>query len=87
MRAKRKHREQIVAAVRRSLREMDQYFHDVASWNDNSKARRQGCDPIDPDPDGQLSRVRESYRTFLAAEDARPLPPLRVGPVPTHRVQ
>lgn len=75
-----KHREQIVANVRRSLAEIDQFFIDAEYWNTHSKARLEGCDPIDPDPDGQLARIRADYRQFLAAEDARPLPPLRSAP-------
>lgn len=82
-----KHREQIVAGVRRSLKDIEQYFVDVASWNDN--ARKPGEEPIDPDPTGDMGKIRDGYRAFLKAEDSRPLPPiLPAGFVrPSMRVQ
>lgn len=74
------HREQIVANVRKALATMDAYFADVESWNENSRARKEGAAPIDPDPNGELAKIRERYRALLKSEDARPLPTF--GPVP-----
>lgn len=73
---KPKRREQIVADVRRFHAEITQYFADVASWNDNSRARKEGAEPIDPDPDGEVGRILAGLTAFLAEEDARPLPPI-----------
>ena len=41
----------IIRRARAALADIEQYFVDVASWNDNATARQAGCDPIDPDPD------------------------------------
>lgn len=57
--------------ARSLLAEIDQIFTDAASWNDNSEARKNGAPPIDPDPDGQLRKIREGLVGVLAAENER----------------
>ncbi len=62
----------LMVANARGLRaEIQQIFTDIASWNDNSRARKEGAAAIDPDPDGQLRRMADGLDKFLAAEDAR----------------
>ena len=62
-------RADIIRRARMLLAEIEQVFVDVASWNDNAQARKEGCDPIDPDPDGELGRMRDGLMRLLAAED------------------
>lgn len=76
---KRKHRDQIVADIRRTRDEMRQILTDLDSWNDSSEARKRGEPPItydDIDPDGSMRRMIAAFDQVLAAEDARPLPPI-----------
>lgn len=63
--------QRIIANARRLRAEIDQIFTDVASWNDNSKARKDGCEPIDPDPDGKLRKLADGIDEMLARERAR----------------
>ena len=81
---KKQHREQIVGRARKLQAEIREQFQRVESWNDNSRARKEGCDPIDPDPTGELRQVLTALDAFLADEDARPLPPIVVKRMVTH---
>lgn len=63
-------RDRIIAAARRQLDDIRQYFAEVASWNDNSAARKAGCDPIDPDPTGVMARMATALEEMLANEEA-----------------
>lgn len=60
----------LIDRARAQRAEIQQIFTDVASWNDNSVARRNGCDPIDPDPDGQLKRIADAIDGMLSRESA-----------------
>jgi hypothetical protein len=80
-----KYREELVANARRIRNEIQQIFTDVASWNEFSVARRNGADPIDPDPDGRMAGMLEQLNRFLADEDARPLPVIDVTHLPAWR--
>lgn len=55
MRSRRRERESLVARAHRIAGEIDQIFLDAAAWN-----ARHPDEPIDPDPDGQLARVRSA---------------------------
>ena len=63
-----KKREELIAETRRIRDEIEQYFLEVASWNDNY--RQPGVAPIVPDPDGRLRRASDKYSKILAAEDS-----------------
>lgn len=58
----------IVAKARALRDEIHQIFVDTESWNDN--ARQPDEDPIDPDPDGELSRILQGLNRGIAREDA-----------------
>lgn len=64
-------RQQLVMRARKQLHEAEQLFTDVASWNDHSQARKEGADPIDPDPDGTMGKIRAALRVLIARESAR----------------
>lgn len=62
---------QYLILISRALKqraEIAQYFIDVASWNDNSEARKNGADPIDPDPDGTMGRLARGLDAMLERE-------------------
>lgn len=63
-------RERIISAARRQLEDIRQYFAEVASWNENSDARKAGCDPIDPDPTGVMARMATALEEMLANDEA-----------------
>lgn len=63
-------RERIISAARRQLNDIRQYFADVASWNDNSDARKAGCEPVDPDPTGVMARMATALEEMLANDEA-----------------
>jgi hypothetical protein len=42
--------------ARRIRSDIEQIFIDVESWNDNSIARKNGAERIDPDPGGEMRR-------------------------------
>ena len=63
-------RRRIIRSARRQLKEIEQYFVDIASWNDNSVARKNGAEPIDPDPDGHMGRMANALREMLAIDAA-----------------
>ncbi|MGE0450871.1 MAG: hypothetical protein AB7Q29_14960 [Vicinamibacterales bacterium] len=67
-----KRREQIIAAGRRSLNEIAQFFIDCDYWN--SQVRKPDEAPVDADPDGQLRRRFFGLQHMLRREDARPIP-------------
>lgn len=61
----------LVARARKLRADIEQIFTDAASWNDNSRARKNGAAPINPDPDGSLRRMAEGLDKTLAAEASR----------------
>lgn len=61
-------RQRIIARAVVQRAEIEQIFTDIASWNDNSTARQQGAEAIDPDPDGSLRRLADGLDRMLAAE-------------------
>jgi hypothetical protein len=63
-----KTRDEIIQEVRRQLAEIDQYFTDVASWNDN-RGKVEGL--IDADPDGSVGKIRKGLRKLIETEDRR----------------
>lgn len=71
------HRARIIGMARKAKADIEQYFTDIASWNANSKARKNGAAPIDPDPDGRMRKMLDGLTFMLAAEDAHP----GVGPI------
>lgn len=49
-------RSEIIKRMIKLNNEIDQIFIDAKYWNDN--VRKPGIEAIDPDPDGQLKRLR-----------------------------
>lgn len=64
-------RERLNARAMKIRLDIEQIFIDCASWNDNSKARQEGCDPIDADPDGQMRRLADGLDRTIVAEAER----------------
>ncbi len=84
MAKKPKHREQIVGAARLTRDEIRRMFLDGDLWN--KRARQEGATLIDVDPDGRLRRILGGLNRMLAAEDARPIPPIDGFDTTTGRV-
>lgn len=55
--------------------QIEQMFIDCASWNENSIARKNGSDRVDPDPDGSMRRLADGLDRMLAEDPG-------VGPIP-----
>lgn len=64
-----KTREEIIAQMRRNLKEVRQIFTDCDHWN--NRVRKPDEAIIDCDPDGQLRRIEQAYTSALAAEEKR----------------
>lgn len=71
LRPKARTRKEIVRGMRRTLREIEQIFTDAEAWNEYSTARKNGADPIDPDPCGVLRRMATELKTILDADRGR----------------
>ena len=52
--------------VRRIIADINQQFIDAEHWN--TSCRKEGEEPINPDPDGQLARTKERLHGMLANE-------------------
>lgn len=64
-------RDRMLARGMRLRLEIEQIFIDCAAWNDNSEARQEGAEPIDPDPDGQMRRIADGLDKHHAQESQR----------------
>lgn len=64
------HRARVVRKARKARAAIAQIFTDAASWNQFSEARKAGCAPIDPDPDGRMAQALAALDKFLAEEPA-----------------
>lgn len=64
-------RSRILQRAMKQRVEIEQIFTDIASWNDNSTARKNGAEPIDPDPDGALRRMADGLDRMLSSEASR----------------
>ena len=64
-----KTRTELLAAARRQRDDIEQYFTDVASWNENKGGITRGLawGPIDPDPDGSLLRIKRALDKLIEA--------------------
>ena len=60
-------RQQFVNRAKTILAEIEQIFIDVEYWNDN--IRKPHEEPIDPDPDGMLGRLKDGLMKFIECED------------------
>ena len=61
--------DELIEDTKRQISEIEQYFVDVASWNENSVARLyEGAAPVEPDPDGQMTKMLDGLRAMLARE-------------------
>lgn len=59
-------KESLIADARRIIKNIDQMFIDVRHWNENTRPRPYPNDPpIDPDPDGQMARMRAAVQKTL----------------------
>lgn len=54
---------QMIARAERIIEEIDQLFIDVDYWN--NYVRKPPEPPIDPDPDGELKRIRHKVQSDL----------------------
>lgn len=59
-------RDKIINRAKKIRADILQSFTDAESWNENSDARKNGADPIDPDPYGELRRLLASIDEMLA---------------------
>jgi hypothetical protein len=57
-----KTREQLISEAARQLEALEQCFRDVEHWN---QTRGQTEGQIDPDPDGSMQMMAQSFREFL----------------------
>lgn len=64
-------RQLVLDNARRQIKEIDDYFRTIASWNENSKARKAGAPPIDPDETGGLTRLRAALVDMLERDEAK----------------
>ena len=62
-----KTRQQILDNAKRQIREIDQYFVDVAYWN---RVHPQE-DQIDPDPTGSMASLRAALAEMLRIDEAK----------------
>lgn len=62
-------RDDIIRRIKRQRREIEQYFTDVASWNEN--ARKPDEEPIDPDPTGSMRRLAVALDEAIAMDEAK----------------
>lgn len=65
---KGKTREELISDARRIKTEIDQIFVDAEYWNAN--VRKPEMAIVDPDPFGQLTRIRAGIVKMLKAEDS-----------------
>lgn len=62
-------RQRLINETARIIGNINQYFTDVAYWNDNTRLRLYPDDPpIDPDPDGQMARWKRGLEESLKHE-------------------
>lgn len=74
---RRAERARIIWKACQQRAEIEQAFIDAASWNQNSQARKQGADPVDPDPDGLYRKMADDMDLVLAGlMPLDPLPPI-----------
>jgi hypothetical protein len=59
-------RRKMLDRIRKGQEEIRQLFRDVAYWNEHVRTPFE--DRINPDPDGQLTRIAEACDRTLAAE-------------------
>jgi hypothetical protein len=69
MSSKYAERRELVERIRHNRAEIRQFFLDIDHWN--RCVRKESEEPIDPDPDGLLTRIAAAYDKTLAAEDER----------------
>lgn len=64
--------DEIISESRRQIAEIEQYFLDVASWNENSRERltNEAFVAIDADPDGMMRKMRDGLTAMLDRERA-----------------
>lgn len=61
-----KTRQKIINDVRKQLAEVNQLFTDTEYWNEN--VRKPHEKRIDPDPDGEMAKIKAGYERCLANE-------------------
>jgi len=64
-------RQAFVQRMRELRMDIEQIFIDAASWNENSTARKNGAEAINPDPDGELRRMADGLDRSIAREEKR----------------
>jgi hypothetical protein len=62
-------RQRLIDEAARILGNINQYFIDVQSWNENTRVRLYpDAEPIDPDPDGQMAVWKKGLEGMLRRE-------------------
>lgn len=62
-------RQRLINEAARILGNINQYFTDVAYWNDNTRVRLYPDEtPINPDPDGQMAQWKRDLEESLKRE-------------------
>jgi hypothetical protein len=62
-------RARIISKARKMLHEIELDFNTTARWNQNVRKPHEA--PIDPDPDGTMTRLRDRLKQMLDLENER----------------